>query len=393
MTTIIEPTSSPVLPPSSSTSPATNPPSSPLNRLGQSSMYPRDQISMYQQQAGLTPYQYSMVMQHPLPLQEIPVQQIMSTRPIINMPKVQKMEDRVEEFSEESSSSNPLPAGSAENSPATLGTSPSQPTSTKDSNSHEKANGTLNGTVQTSQTIVQNDKFAQGQQENIKPVKKTIALNPPATLYTAYEAEELTDDQVYRINNRQAPLDESKLSYVDEKTGQRVTRTTFQEFRFEKAFGYVLNIHLQTITSRENLAKNISYLSIDNASLLTDEAIFGLGTFCNPKVIILNSAFNVTDASFIGLCINCKRLEYLEITGHYTKLGRLANSSLRMLLDSPTLGPNLNEVVIRYQDVSSQAVLELSRARPALAIITSNIFPEAKELKAYLWIDGASRLH
>ncbi|KAF3940057.1 hypothetical protein ABW19_dt0209564 [Dactylella cylindrospora] len=291
----------------------------------------------------------------------------------------------VDEDTEEELSFDKLPSDSVQDaSPQTQNTTPPQAKPVPASNNAGKNGHTRKPYPPRAQ--IHGRQHHNGYQANGK--SNSVTLNPPSKLYSAYEAERLPDDQVYRIVNRKNPLDEALLSYSDEKTGQRVTRSNIREIRFEKAFGRVFDVHLQTITSRDNLAQNLSYLSVSNASGLTDEAIFGLGIYCNPKVIILTGAFNITDAAFLGLCINCKGLEYLEVTGYDNKMGRLTSSSLRMLLESPTVAPALKEIVVKHQAISSQVALELSRARPSLAITTGTVVPGTRDVNIYLWCAG-----
>ena len=59
-----------------------------------------------------------------------------------------------------------------------------------------------------------------------------------------------------------------------------------------------------------------------------------------------------------------------------------------MLRESPTVGQNLQEIVVKHQAIASQEALELSKARPGLAITSGNVVPNTDELNIYLWCRG-----
>ncbi|KAK6538506.1 hypothetical protein TWF694_010088 [Orbilia ellipsospora] len=218
--------------------------------------------------------------------------------------------------------------------------------------------------------------------------KVAVTLNPPAGQYAAYEPDKLPAHQVYEVTRRKNPFDEGKMLYVDETSGKSLLCTNVAEIRFGKKFGKVYSVHLKALMANCDLAKKVSYIWVSDASGLSDQAIFNLGIKCDPKVIILNRAVKLTDAAFIGLLINCKNLEYLEITGESGALGSLTSTCLRVLIDSPKLAPKLKEVVVRQQDVSDLIALELSQARPDLAITTGTIIVVTKEIRNFLWYAG-----
>ncbi|KAK6336099.1 hypothetical protein TWF696_001667 [Orbilia brochopaga] len=414
---------SPVLPPSSSSSPAANPPSSPSNRYTYPPMYPTNQFyhgtQYMSRQAGLTPYQYSMIMQ-PLPLQQLPMEtNAIIANPVRSMPRVKRMEDlkaipcpylknkgfcrfnenrcrynhnfshhRVEDDTEEEKSFNQAPVISTEESPATENTTPPL-IQTAITVKNDEIPARNNVYMQDQPTFKETEKVqAVGNQANGKP-EKTFTLNPPSKLYAAYDPEKMPDDKVYRVLNRKNPIDDARLSSIDQKTGQRMPiATDIREVRFEKSFGKAFDSHLRSISSHEGLAQSLSFLSITNASGLTDEAVIDFSFKCIPKVIILGGANQITDAGFLSLVLNCKGLEYLEITGYDNKIGRLTSSCLRMLTESPTVGKTLKEIVVKHHSISSQAALELSGARQTLAITTGNRVPGAKDLNIHLWCAG-----
>jgi hypothetical protein len=190
--------------------------------------------------------------------------------------------------------------GDSLNSPTTLETTP------------EKVNGYGPlGAVSIELHAIQNGVQASGRGST------ALFSNTSSRIYAAYQAMEIPKDEVYNVTNRENLLDDPRVMSSGGRQTTNDTSTGIREIRFGKPFGKVLDIHLNAISSHSFLASNLSYLAVHDASRLSDEAIFSLAIRSNPKVIILNGAVNVTDAPFVGLCINCKGLEYVEITGAF----------------------------------------------------------------------------
>ncbi|EWC43743.1 hypothetical protein DRE_07361 [Drechslerella stenobrocha 248] len=308
-----------------------------------------------------------MVMQ-PLPLQNL---DFSTNRVAANlmprMPRVKRMEgvcrfdenrcrythkivrDRVESETEGEVSLIQAPTDSAEGSPATQDTTPPQ---TKVEALVKQSSGRNRESDACCPVAVEPD--------------KTVTLDPPSAFYAAYDPERLPESQVCRVTSSESALNEPVLSSTMKETTS----------------------HTDEITCHVDLSKNLSFLLVQNGSTITDEAVINFSFYCNPKVVILNGATSVTDAAFLALGINCGGLEYLEVSGYRNKAGSLTSSCLRMLLESPSVGRSLKEVVVKHQSIPPEAALELSQARKGLAITTGNMLPGAKELDINLWFAG-----
>ncbi|KAJ6257458.1 hypothetical protein Dda_7243 [Drechslerella dactyloides] len=356
--------------------------------------------------------------QEPLPLQDLPLNaNAMAINPVGNMLRARRTEDfkaipcpylknkgfcrfngdrcrynhtlfhygQVDENAKQGSSLNQIPTVSVEELSTAQNTTPSH---TKGGTITEPKGAHGHGTKNPS--MIQ--KFGTPQvnrgQTDRTPTKN-VGLNPPPKLYAAYDPEKMSADQVYHVVDRKNPIDEARLSSFDQKTGQRaLIATEIRELRFEKGFGKVFDSQLQNISSHDSLARSLSFLSVTDASGLTDEAIIDFSIKCNPKVIILGGAIQITDAGFLSLALNCKNLEYLEVTGYGNKTGRLTGSCLRMLTESPTVGKALKEIVVKHHSISSQVALELSLSRRSLAITIGNKELEVEGINTNLWYAG-----
>lgn len=173
---------------------------------------------------------------------------------------------------------------------------------------------------------------------------------------------------------------------------------------------------LQTLLSLD-IGSNLGSIDLWNASNLTDDQCIALSKPTLVAVGLIN-ATKVSDAAFMAFVLNCKGLEYFEITGklitfycshHFgtqnnshsscvkigttQKPGLITTRPLNILENSPEIASSLKELVLHDQGVKAEAGMALSRARPNLnVVIGSNTGPglwkETVVVNTYWWRSG-----
>ncbi|KAK6532646.1 hypothetical protein TWF281_006827 [Arthrobotrys megalospora] len=353
--------SSPVLPLSSNTSPAANVPSSPLDRVNSTAA--TIQPVVHERPQGMTPYQWAMAVEAPFPLQAGAPKVAVATFGML-MGQIPRLARAM---------AAPVGGKKAIFCPYLKNKGTCKFAANRCTYSHDRR--LANRATATSSAPAPAPAPAPAtvpllpSKENVAPSKKV----GEKAIYKAYEPRAASKNQVLRLSNRESAFTADQLMVKDRKSGELAPRHNLRELWFESRYGKVQDEDLKKIVDNENLARSLSLLSVVDAGELTDEAIFNLSQHTDLRVIILNGASKLTDAALIALCVNCKNIEYLEITGTRKTPGMMRSAAFRILRQSSTLGAMLKEIVLKNHTISSKEALELSIARPKLAITMSNI--------------------
>jgi hypothetical protein len=159
---------------------------------------------------------------------------------------------------------------------------------------------------------------------------------------------------------------------------QRLDQAKFKEISFGPDFD-VQDTHLAAICCRTALTPSLVSISLGDSDtatgrMITDHGVIILVRACpNLRVLVLNSATSLTDTAFLACCEACPSLEFFTVTGHDKINGKISSASLKRLESTPSLVPNLKELVLLDQcHFDNDTLRKLSKARPKLAIKDGN---------------------
>ncbi|KAG6918237.1 hypothetical protein DXG01_015830 [Tephrocybe rancida] len=158
-----------------------------------------------------------------------------------------------------------------------------------------------------------------------------------------------------------------------------------ESIRFGGDFS-VKDEHLLAIAVRPALGASLKSLSLGDADTgtggsITNAGVVSLVTACpHLRVLTLDAAIKINDATLLKCCEACPSLERLRITGHDRVTGAVTGTSLKKLKTSQELAPQLKELVL--YDQSENGVEALSKARRTLAIKVGRTMGDSMRAKS-----------